>query len=505
MTVHSGRRYGRPLELECDTVIVGSGSGGAPVAATLAEAGQRVVVLEEGPHVPGEQHGAMRQSQSVRHVWRDGALTLALGLGDSPSINVTAGRMIGGSSALTGGVCFQAPEHVLAQWAEDLAIEDLSPSAMQRWFDQVARDVHVEDVPESMRSKSTKLYALGGERTGVEFHSMQRNTRGCNGCGRCNFGCPHGAKQSVDRTYLPRAVAAGAELYSDCLVERVELDGDRAVGVSGSLLDGEHGAPRTALRVRAKRVVLAAGAMYTPMLLRRSGLGRRSGSLGKNLTLHPSFRVIGRFDEPVRGWEGALQSAYSKHYEPDGMVMNSVFVPNGILAATMPGFGASHAKLRQNVGHLAIFGGMLHDDGVGAVHKIPFRREPLMTYRMSSRDRVKIPVLLRRMAKLFFAAGAKEVFLPVFGIDGVDADGLEKLDLEHVPGRRIECSSQHPLGTCHMGSSPNHSVVDPTGRVWDCPNVFVADGSILPTSLGVNPQWTIMSMALRVAHRLANA
>jgi choline dehydrogenase-like flavoprotein len=505
MTVRSGRSLGHPLELECDTVVIGSGSGGAPVAATLAEAGQRVVILEEGPHIPGEQHGAMRPSQSVRHAWRDGALTLALGLGDSPSINVTAGRMVGGSSALTGGVCYRAPDEVLRGWSRELSIEDLSPEAMDRWFSQVARDVHIETVPDAMRSRSTSLYVLGGERSGVEFHPMQRNTRGCNGCGRCNFGCPHGAKLSVDRTYLPRAVAAGAALYSDCLVERVEMNGGRAVGVTGSLLDGAHGRAHTALRVRARQVVLAAGAMYTPTILRRSGLGRRSRALGRNLTLHPSFRVMARFDEPVRGWEGALQSAYSKQYERDGMVLNSVFVPNGILAGTMPGFGPAHAARRAQVGHLAMFGGMLHDEGGGAVHTIPFRREPVMTYRMSPRDRARIPVLLRRMAALFFSAGAREVFLPVFGMGGITADQLEGVPLEGVHGRKIECSSQHPLGTCHMGSHADHSVVDPTGRLWETPNVYVADGSILPTSLGVNPQWTIMAMALRVAHRLANA
>lgn len=500
--VQSGRRYGRPLELDCDTVVIGSGAGGAPVAATLAEAGERVIVLEEGPHVPGAQHGAMRQSESVRHVWRDGAMTLAVGVGDSPSINVTAGRMIGGSSALTGGVCFRAPEHVLDEWTRELAIDDLAPRPMDRWFDQVAKDLHIEDVPASLRSKSTKLFIQGGEKLGMTFDSMQRNTLGCNGCGRCNFGCPHGAKLSVDKTYLPRAVAAGATIFSDVLVEKVLVKGTRAVGVVGSLLDGEHGAPRSAVRITCKRVVLAAGAMYTPQILARSGLGKRSGSLGKNLTLHPSFRVIGVFDDPVRGWEGALQSAYSKTYEHDGMVLNSVFIPNGILAATMPGFGKSHAKIRERVGHLAMFGAMIHDEGGGAVWNIPFRREPLMTYRMSKRDRPKVPIVLKRMASAFFAAGAREVFLPVFGLDAVKADELDALDLDRVHGRRIECSSQHPLGTCHMGSSADRSVVDPMGKVWETDNVYVADGSILPTSLGVNPQWTIMAMALRVAARL---
>ncbi|MDP3274656.1 MAG: GMC family oxidoreductase [Deltaproteobacteria bacterium] len=505
MSLHAGRMQRGPLTLDCDTVIVGSGAGGAPVAATLAESGERVVILEEGPHVSGEQHGQMRPSQSVRHVWRDGALTLAVGLGDSPSVNVTAARMVGGSSAVTGGVCFRAPEAVLSQWAKDLRIDDLQPNAMARWFDQVAKDIHIEEVPANMRSKSTQLFIEGGAREGISFEPMSRNTHQCNGCGRCNFGCPHNAKLSVDRTYLPRAIAAGAELLSDCMVDRIVTDRGRAIGVSGVALNGPYGQRGDAVHVRAKRVVVAAGAMYTPMLLQRSGIGRGSRALGRNLTVHPSFRVMARFDQPVRGWEGALQSAYSKHYEPDGMVLNSVFVPSGVLAATMPGFAQAHAKFRNQIDHLAMFGGMLHDDGGGRVHRLPFSREPAMTYRMSPRDRARIPVLLDRMAKIFFAAGAREVFLPVFGLDPVDADALGRIDWSRIHGRQFECSSQHPLGTCHMGSSPDHSVIDPTGSVWDVPNVFVADGSILPTSLGVNPQWTIMAMALRVAHRLVRA
>jgi choline dehydrogenase-like flavoprotein len=504
VSVVSGRLLARDTTLDCDDVIVGSGAGGAVAACTLAEAGRRVIVLEEGPLVPAAAHGAMRPSESVRHVWRDAAMTLAVGLGDSPSINVTTGRVVGGSSMLTGGVCFRVREHVLAEWSRDEALADLRPAAMDRWFSMVERDVHVEEVPESMRSRSTRLFVEGGKKLGVAFHSMSRNTRGCNGCGRCNFGCPTVAKMSVDVTYLPRALAAGATVVSDALVDRIDVRGDVATGVTGRLLDGPGGKARSLLSVRAKNVILAANAMYTPLVLRRSGIGRRSGAVGKKLTLHPSFRVIAHFDRPVRGWEGALQSAYSEHYDEDGMLLNSVFIPNGILAATMPGFGKKHAAFRAQIDHLAIFGGMLHDDGGGRVWR-GLGREPWMTYRMSARDRARIPVLLRRMGDLFFAAGAKQIFLPIFGTEPLGPDDFAKLDLERVKGRQLECSSQHPLGTCHMGTRPDDSVVDPEGRTWDVPNVRIVDGSILPTSLGVNPQLTIMAMAMRIAHKMVGA
>ncbi|MFT3838269.1 MAG: GMC family oxidoreductase [Myxococcaceae bacterium] len=488
------------LNLDCDVVVIGSGAGGAVAACTLAEAGRDVVLLEEGPHVPDT--GQMRPSESVRNTWRDGAVTLAVGVGGSPSINVTAGRVLGGSSTATGGVCFRIPDHVLDSWAGE-GLSELTPKKMQPWFEQVERDVHVEEVPVEMRSKSTNLFGQGLAKLGEPLKPMRRNTRGCNGCGRCNFGCPHRAKLSVDLTYLPRALAAGARIYTSTMVERVDFEGTRATGVSGRVLDRDTHKPGASLDVRARQVVLAAGAMYNPMILGRSGI--KKAQLGRHLSLHPSFRVMGRFDEPVRGWEGALQSAYGDQYEKsEGLLFNSVFVPNGVLAATLPGFGPAHAALRHQVANLGIFGGMIHDDAMGRVRR-GFGREPIMTYEMSQRDRARIPVLLRRMGETWFAAGAKEIFLPVFGAPAQTPDSFKRFDLEKVPGRLLECSSQHPLGTCAMGADEKTSVVNERGQVWGTHGLNVVCGSIMPSSLGVNPQLAIMTMALRVSTLLAES
>ncbi len=499
MTVRSGLLEKKDLELDCDTVVIGSGAGGAVVATHLAEAGERVLVLEEGPYVPALDHGGMRQSESIRHLWRDAAMTLAVGVGGGPSINVTTGRAVGGSSILTGGVCFRIPEHVLHQWSRELELRDLSPKGMAPFFEQVERDVHVEEVPADMRSRGTALFGEGAAKFGAALKPMRRNTRGCDGCGRCNFGCPHGSKMSVDVSYLPRAVAAGAEIWADVRVDRVKMSGARATGVDATFRDLDDNKHR--LRVRAERVVVAANAMYTPLLLERSGV--RSPQLGKNLTLHPSFRVMARFDEPVRGWEGALQSAYIDHYEEsEGMLFNSLAIPNGVMAATLPGFGPKYWSRAKDVAHLAIFGGMLHDDAGGEVHRAPFTGEPVMSYRMSERDFGRIPRLLRRMADFWFAAGAREIILPVFGTEPLDADGVARFPFEQVKGHQLECSSQHPLGSCQMGVARGTSVVDTNGKVWDTDNLYVACGSIMPTSLGVNPQLAIMSMATRIAQRM---
>lgn len=497
---HSARDLTADLTLDADVVVIGSGAGGSVVATELALRGLRVIVLEEGPRVTAEQHGAMRPSESMRHLWRDGAFTLALGLGDSPAINVTMGRGVGGSSMLTGAVCFRIPDAVLDHWQRELGLRDYTPALLDEAVTHVEKAIHVEEVPVDMRSRSTALFAEGSRMRGVELAPIRRNTRGCDGCGRCNFGCPHGAKMSVDLAYLPRAVAAGAEVWSHTLVEKVVMKGRRAVGVKGRLLNGPEGRAGGRLTVHAARVVVAAGAWHTPKVLQRSGIGHER-FVGAGLTLHPGFRVLGRFREKVRGWQGALQSAYTDAYEREGITLMGLFVPTGVLGATMPGVGPEHMENSARIDHLAMFGGIIHDQGGGTVHR-GFGREPIVTYRMAPEDRALIPRALTLMAETFFAAGAEEVYLPVLGLPGLSADAFRAFDLAAVPARRLECASQHPLGSARMGCSPLNSVVDPDGKVWDLDNVWIADGSVLPTSLGVNPQLSIMTVATRIAWRM---
>lgn len=506
-SIHEGREASTSIAIDTEDVVVGSGAGGAVVAALLAEAGRRVVVLEEGPHVPVDEIQRMRPSQHMRRAWRDGGMTVAVGVGDTPTINVTMGRAVGGSSIVTGAVCFRTPEHVLHDWSGRLGLGDLTAKKLEPHFEEVERAIHVEEVPDAMRSLSTRRFAEGAEKLGYVIEPLRRNTKDCNGCGRCNFGCPHGAKLSVDMTYLPRAIAAGAQIWSDCLVEKITIEGGRATGVAGRLLGREEGLggglfgrSRT-MSVRAERVIVAAGSYHTPLLLARSGVGKRSGQVGKHMTLHPSFRMFARFDERIEGWRGALQSAYSRSLEREGITLIGLFVPPGVLAATMTGFGPEHVRRAADVPHLAVFGGLIHDEGGGTVHRGP-GREPLVTYRMAKEDRAKIPRVIRVMSEIFFAAGAREVFPPILGQRGVTADELARLDLDRIPAMKLECSSQHPLGSARMGVSADMSVVDASGRAWDVDGLYVADGSVVPTSLGVNPQLTIMALATRIAHGL---
>lgn len=496
-----GRDLSGPQQLEADVVIVGSGASGAVVAATLAAAGQRVIVVEEGPYIPAADHAAMRTSMSMRNAWRDGGMTAALGVGKTPLINVTMGRAVGGSSMLTGGVCFRTPGYVLNRWVKEHGLVGLDETSMRPWFEQVEHDIHVEEVPVHMQSRATTLWGEGARKMGGELTPNRRNTRGCTGCSQCNFGCPHGAKLSVDMTYLPAALRDGATILSDCLVNRVISHRGRAAGIEGRLLNGRNGKAKDRVTVRARRVVLAASAAFTPMILQRSGIAKRSKVLGKNMTLHPSFRMIARFDSPVDGWKGAMQSAHSTSWENEGITLMSVFTPPSVVISGVPGVGPDFMQRAGSLRNLAMFGGMIHDEGGGRVVRMP-GRDPLMLYKMSPKDRVSLARLVQVLGEAYLEAGAKELYLPILGHAPVSADEFRRLDLSRVSPSRYECSSQHPLGTTRMGTDARHAVVDVDAEVFDMNGLFVVDGGTLPTSLGVNPQLSIMAMALRFAHKM---
>src|SRR5690606_24039118 len=162
-----------------------------------------------------------------------------------------------------------------------------------------------------------------------------------------------------------------------------------------------------------------------------------SGSqVGRNLTLHPGFRVFARFDERVRGWAGAMQSAYTDAFEHERVTLMSLFIPASVIAATMPGAGPRHAKGTEAIPNIAMFGTMIHDEGPGTVRRNPFGREPIVTYRMSARDQAAMRRGIRLNAETFFAAGAREVYLPILGASALDADAFRRLDLDRIPGSR---------------------------------------------------------------------
>jgi len=498
-----GRDLTAPFEESCDVVVVGSGAGGAVMAATLAEAGKRVIVVEEGAYYRPEDYQRFAPSESVRRMFREAGMLMAFGIGQTPMISITLGRAVGGSSLLTGGVCFRIPSEVHHRWERDLGLTELSEQGYQEAYDDVEKKLEVTEVPVSMRSESTRRYVAAAEKLGYKVEPIHRNTgEDCEGNARCNFTCPKGAKRSVDRNYLPSATKNGATILSDALVNRVIEKGGRAAGVEGRLLGGAFGAPGQSFKIHAPVVVLACGTLHTPLILLRQGIGKQSGVVGKNITLHPAVRIVGRFDDPVEGWNGAMQSVYSDHFAAQGIKLVGVYTTVNFLAAGLPGVGPALRKRARSLSHCAVFGAMIHDEGGGQVRLGP-GREPILSYKMAPRDLERIRKSITILSELSITAGAREVFTSAWGFPPVknmdDARGMENA---RIDARRIECMAFHPLGSARVGKDGRSGVVDQNGEVFGVPGLFIADGSILPTSIGVNSQVPIMASATRIAWRL---
>jgi choline dehydrogenase-like flavoprotein len=501
LPVLRGREQAARFSASVDVVVVGSGAGGAVVARELSRAGRSVLVVEEGGHYAPSEYGALTPSGSFRRMAREAGMSVAVGVGDTPLISLLAGKCVGGSSVLTGGVCFRIPDEVLHVWAGELGLGRMTADGLDPYFTEVERICHVEEVPAHMRSRATELFVEGAGKLGIPMKSMRRNTSGCRGAARCNFGCPHGAKMSVDVSFLPDAARHGAHILSDALVERIDIAGGKARGIRGRFLDGVTGEPRVPFEIRAKVVVVACGSMHTPVLLRRSGLD--SKHIGRHLTLHPAFRVGALFDEQVDGWDGALQSVYSDHFLSEGIWLNGVYTAVNVLAAAFPGVGTEHRRLVKQIPQLAFFGGMVHDEGGGQIRRW-LSREPLVLYKMIKRDKQRMLKGIQILGKMAFAAGAREVLVPVFGMPTIKSEKeLEFLSEGTLPASRVECMAFHPLGSAKMSTVPDAGVVKPTGETWAVENLFVVDGSILPTSIGVNSQLPIMAVSMMLARGLA--
>jgi len=500
LPVLRGREQSRPFSAKVDVLVIGSGAGGAVVAHELARDGRSVMVVEEGGHYSPQEYGTMTPSGTFRRMAREAGMSVAMGIGDTPLISLLSGKCIGGSSVLTGGVCFRIPEEVLHEWERDLGLARMTPDQVDPYFSAVEEACHVETVPTHLRSRATELFVEGADKLGIPMRSMRRNTWGCQGAARCNFGCPNHAKMSVDLSFLPGAARHGAQILSDALVERIDVAGGQARGARGRFLD-ETGEPRVPFEIRAKVVVVACGSIHTPLLLRKSGLD--SVHIGRHLTLHPAVRVGALFDERVDGWDGALQSVYSDHFLGEGITLNGVYTAVNVLAAAFPGVGREHRRLVESIPHLAFFGAQIHDEAGGQVRRW-LSREPLVFYRMVARDKARLLKAIQILGKMAFAGGAREVLLPIFGMPSIEKEKeLDFLTEGRLPASRVECMAFHPLGSAKMAVTPDRGVVKPTGETWAVDNLFVIDGSILPTSIGVNSQLPIMGVSMMLARGLA--
>ncbi len=465
--------------IRADACVIGAGAGGAVVAAELAEGGMEVVVLEQGHrHDPDGFTG--RPPEMIARLYRDGGQTLTLG---NPPIGLPLGTGLGGTTLVNSGTCFRTPASVLERWRHELGLE-LSERSLNGCFERVELALSVSEVTPELAGGNAEVARRGAQQLGWSHGYLRRNARGCVGSGVCAFGCPTSAKQHTGITYVPRAASAGARIVTGASAERVLTRQRHAVGVRARLTSG------SSLEVRAPTVVVAAGTIHTPLLLARSGLGGGSGQLGRNLSLHPATAVFARMPEIVDMARGVPQSLYVDEFADQGIVFEGIAGPPAYTAMALPLTGARHAEAMSDYPRLAQFGLMVSDSSRGSVRSLAGR--PLIRYDLDEGDLGRFRVGLARMRELFEAAGAREVYLPL--PPGVAPPRARRRDLKLM--------AFHPLGTARAAAHPGHGVLDGDLAVHGARGVYVADGAAVPSSLGVNPQLTIMALATRLAFHL---
>jgi len=465
--------------IRTDFCVVGAGGGGAVVAAELAEAGASVALLEQGPGHDPDGFTA-RPPQMLAKLYRDGGQTTTIG---SPPILLPLGRGVGGTTLVNSGTCFRTPESVLARWRQEFGLE-LEGAAIEACFERVERSLSVSEVTPELAGENAAVARRGAERLGWSHGYLRRNARGCVGSGVCVFGCPTSAKQHTGITYVPRAVRAGAELIANADVCELLVEQARARGVVARLAGGER------LEVRARETILACGAIHTPLLLGRNRLAGASRELGRNLSLHPATAVLALMPEAVDMARGVPQSFYVDEFAGEGVMFETVAGPPAYAAMSLPLQGAEHDRVMASYRRLAQLGLMVSDSSRGSVHALG--RRPVIRYSLDAADLGRVRRGLRRIERLLRAAGASEVYLPL--PPGVAAEAARASDLRLM--------AFHPLGTARADARASHGVVDGELAVHGLRGLHLADGSVVPSSLGVNPQITIMALATRLAFHL---
>jgi choline dehydrogenase-like flavoprotein len=485
----------------CDVVVAGSGAGGAAAARVLAEAGLSVIVVEEGDYHDASSYPDDPLT-ALSTLYRDGGLTVCEG---RPPIPLPLGRCVGGTTVVNSGTCFRTPGDVLIGWRDRLGIPWATD--LEKEFEALERDLSIKPVDPATAGRNAALCRAGAEAIGASNGPIPRNAGDVVSCGTCPVGCELDAKKAAHVSELPRAAAAGCLIRSGARVETVALEAGRAAGVLCSTRAGRY-------EVHAKAVVLAAGAVGTPELLLSQGIANSSGQVGRNLRIHPACWVGARFDEQVRGWDGVMQSWYVDEWNDRGLFLEATFTPFSLGVHWLPGTGPDLERRIEHYDRLGVIGVHLSDrSSRGRVHLTSVRtpasgrrRAPRarLSYRLTEEDAAAIRFGIARSADIHFAAGALEVFPQVDGLISIGpGDQDEVVERGRFRPADLRLEAFHPMGTATMGSDPRRSVVGPTGEAHDLDGLYVADASILPTSLRVNPMITIMACARRIASGIA--
>lgn len=490
--------------LRADVVIIGTGAGGGMAAYELARAGVSVIALEAGPHLR-PQDMTQREDDMIPQLFAEAGGRAT----NDFAINILQGRGVGGSTLHNTNLCKRLPPDIRQQWISDFGLDVFSDASLDADFEAVEQLLNVHPVPDDRVNANNRVLERGINALGYRGGRLSHNRdERCQKSGFCELGCAYNGKLNAYRACIIPALTHGLNVFTGARATRILLKKGRAVGVEGDVINPLTNQPEGRFLVHASAVVLAASATGSAALALQSRLPDPHRVIGQNLRMHPGCVVMGLMDEPIEGWKGNPQSIectefldFSKNSERRTWLVSGFAHPAGA-ATFMPGFGSTLAALMRHYDRCACVISMIHDHSSGQVR--PGDGEHIdITYTLNAGDRAQIALGLHESARLLLAAGAQKALIPINGGLWIDnPTQLSQIRPEHISPQNPVLSAVHPMGTLRMSADPRKGFVNGHGAAHGIPGLFVADGSLFPTSIGGPPQVTIYTMGKRVAREI---
>jgi choline dehydrogenase-like flavoprotein len=493
-----------PLKLSTDLVVVGSGAGGMAAAMAAAEAGVRTLVVEGGEYVTSKDM-SQREEQMFPKLLQVGGNQSST----DRAVKIHQGRGVGGSTLHNLNLIKRIPEAIRAEWTRTRGLDHLPASRWAELYEELEELLRVNAVPREQWNRNNLLLEKACRELGWKGGGLMHNRSGCVNAGFCEIGCRYNAKNNAFKVLLPRLLGAGGEVLTNCVAVRVVHGGGAARGVEAVAIDPATRQILGEVEITAKRVCLSASATGTAALLLRSAVPDPSGETGNTLRIHPAVIAAGDFEEPVKAWEGIPQSYECTEFlELDKLDGHRTWVlpvfAHPVGTATMvPGYGAAHRALMERYPHLGVLTAMIHDLTPGEVR--PKGKLGLsIEYWPDEADRAELSLGMWACAKALFAAGAQRVLIPFRTPRMLEpGDDLQWLKTMPIEKGELDVVAVHPMSSVPMGDDPKRAPVGSDGKHHHVHNLWVADGSLFPSSIGVPPQLSIYAMGLHVGRSLA--
>ena len=503
------------VEKNVDVCIIGSGAAGAVLSKELAESGKKVVLIERGGYYEGKDMN-QREVDMMPLLWKNAGFNFV----DSLRIAIAQGCCLGGSTIINDAVCFDTPPRIREEWSR-LGV-NFSDDEWSYHLRRVNSILNVTEVSDNELNRNNLMLKEGAEKIGLREHRKNfRNCVNCMQCGFCHIGCHYETKQNVLVTYIHEALKkpdSDMRVYCNCLIEKIVYNKNGVVeGIEGNFLNID-GKKTYRIRVNAKIFIISAGAIASSKLLLQNRITQDTAGVG--LCLHPGIEVIGDFGYEIKGNQG-IPMAYTVHdfgvtrttdqtrrefnFDTGGeFLIESIFLPLLQFSIALSASGISeHRRLIERFNNYAMAGIVVRDDNVGRVALTTTGRASV-TYEPGEKELKILAKGVEVLGKMWFALGARRIIISHRSMSIVEneADISKLVDKILSDPKNLLLGSAHPQSGNKIGTSQSDSVVDSDCKVHGFTNLFVCDASVFPTSVGVNPQITVMTVASIIASRI---